>query len=284
MAREALPKCPQCASPMVRRKGSRGEFYGCSRYSKGCRGTRDIIKYPDLNPADLAPGSPQQQDIWSFLANGTENALVEARAGSGKTYTITEGVYRLRGLKIAVFSFNAHIIREMNNKLKAKGINWVRGLTYNGFGYKCVKSAYPNSELYEDKLESIVSELFTESTDDGNIIRSATCKLTRLCKCYLEDGRDQESLSEMIERFNVDLYGVQEYDDDSYERRLQKVMALVPRALDTCLSRRTTIDFDDQVWFTVKLHLPVERFDMVLVDEAQDTNRMQQELIKMACP
>jgi ATP-dependent exoDNAse (exonuclease V) beta subunit len=32
------------------------------------------------------------------------------------------------------------------------------------------------------------------------------------------------------------------------------------------------------------LNLPVERFDMVLVDEAQDTNMMQQRLIEMVCP
>ena len=33
--------CPMCNSPMVRRKGSRGEFWGCSRYP-ACKGTRNI--------------------------------------------------------------------------------------------------------------------------------------------------------------------------------------------------------------------------------------------------
>ncbi|HEY4690134.1 MAG TPA: type I DNA topoisomerase [Anaerolineae bacterium] len=33
--------CPRCGSPMVKRAGSRGEFWGCSRYPQ-CKGTRNI--------------------------------------------------------------------------------------------------------------------------------------------------------------------------------------------------------------------------------------------------
>jgi restriction system protein len=41
----AAPSCPICAQPMVLRKAKRGlnaggSFWGCSAYSKGCRGTR----------------------------------------------------------------------------------------------------------------------------------------------------------------------------------------------------------------------------------------------------
>lgn len=36
------PQCPDCSSQMVKRNGKNGEFWGCSRYSKGCRGTRQV--------------------------------------------------------------------------------------------------------------------------------------------------------------------------------------------------------------------------------------------------
>lgn len=41
------PKCPRCSKPMVRRVAKRGvaagkDFWGCSAYSTGCRGTREI--------------------------------------------------------------------------------------------------------------------------------------------------------------------------------------------------------------------------------------------------
>lgn len=41
------PSCPRCGKPMVRRVAKRGAtagkaFWGCSEYSRGCRGTREI--------------------------------------------------------------------------------------------------------------------------------------------------------------------------------------------------------------------------------------------------
>jgi restriction system protein len=43
----AEPTCPRCSKPMVRRVAKKGaaagkDFWGCSAYSTGCRGTRDI--------------------------------------------------------------------------------------------------------------------------------------------------------------------------------------------------------------------------------------------------
>jgi restriction system protein len=43
----AEPNCPRCAKPMVRRIAKKGPaagkgFWGCSDYSAGCRGTREI--------------------------------------------------------------------------------------------------------------------------------------------------------------------------------------------------------------------------------------------------
>jgi DNA topoisomerase-3 len=35
------PPCPKCAATMVARKGSYGEFWGCSRYPE-CKGTRPV--------------------------------------------------------------------------------------------------------------------------------------------------------------------------------------------------------------------------------------------------
>jgi DNA topoisomerase I len=37
----SLPVCPRCGSPMVKRSGPRGEFWGCSTFPK-CKGTRSV--------------------------------------------------------------------------------------------------------------------------------------------------------------------------------------------------------------------------------------------------
>lgn len=43
------PECPQCAKPMVARVARKGgaagkEFWGCSGYTSGCRGTREMLR------------------------------------------------------------------------------------------------------------------------------------------------------------------------------------------------------------------------------------------------
>jgi ribosomal protein L37AE/L43A len=35
------PTCPKCGSPMIKRTGPRGEFWGCSTFPK-CKGTRNV--------------------------------------------------------------------------------------------------------------------------------------------------------------------------------------------------------------------------------------------------
>lgn len=284
MAEQVKITCPMCNAPMRLRNGKRGQFYGCSRYPN-CTGTRDYIDYNAAPKVNLVKGSPEQEAIWHWLENGTENGLIEARAGTGKTFTIVNAVARLRGKKVGVFSFNNHIIKELNEKLQKENIFWARGHTFNAFGFRCVKN-HPklrDAELFEDKLPTLLLELVPEDTAEGNIVRTATAKLVRLCKCYMEDGKDMEVLSELIERFNIDTNG-DDISEAQYEERMDRIYRAVPKALDMCLNRRATMDFDDQVWWTVKMRLPVERFDIVMIDEAQDTNKMQQELVKMACP
>jgi superfamily I DNA/RNA helicase len=231
------------------------------------------------------PGSPEQEEIWHWLENGTENGLLEARAGTGKTFTIVNAVARLRGKRVGVFSFNNHIIKELNEKLKKEGIYWAKGYTFNAFGFKTIKN-HPQlglAELFNDKLPTLLAEMLPEDTAAENTVRYATERLVRLCKCYMEDGKDADTLVELAEKFNIDFNG-DDITPEQLDERIDRVHRLVPRVLDLCLNRRATLDYDDQVWWTVKMRLPTERFDIVLVDEAQDTNKMQQELVKMVCP
>jgi hypothetical protein len=40
---EPAPQCPDCGAQMVKRKSKTGsEFWGCSNFRKGCRGTRQV--------------------------------------------------------------------------------------------------------------------------------------------------------------------------------------------------------------------------------------------------
>lgn len=45
--------CPTCKSPMRSINGKNGAFFGCTRYSAGCRGTRDSSEVPPVGEAFL---------------------------------------------------------------------------------------------------------------------------------------------------------------------------------------------------------------------------------------
>lgn len=258
----SIPLCPYCNKIMKERSGKRGKFYGCTGYP-ACKGTRDIVVYPET--IKLVSGSPEQERIWDWLQNGTENGLIEAKAGSGKTFTIVNAVARLRGVKVGIFSFNNHIIKEMNEQLQREGISWARGSTYNSFGARAIRNSHLQSaELFKDKLNTVVTEAFPDPTEEGYVIRNATERLVRLCKCYMEDGEDQDVLSELVEKFNIEINGdCNDYEE--IEKRTEYIFSLVPQVLQLCLKRQSTYDFDDQVWWVVKMGLPVEKFDLVFL-------------------
>lgn len=276
-----IPKCPYCATSMILRNGSRGQFWGCSRFPT-CKGTRNYI---EEKPIKLAPGSPEQMAIWDWLEKGTENGMIPSNAGTGKTYTLVNGVMRLKGKKVAIFSFNTHIIKEMNEKLAKEGISWASGMTYNSFGNKTIKNNphFKNSTLFKDKVPTILAELYPDGQEGDYTVRAAAGRLVDLCKNFLIDGTDAEALSELVDRFSIEINGDCKTWED-LERRTAIVFDLVPKALKLCLSRKSTYDYNDQVWWVVKMNLPVEKFDVVMIDECQDTNKMQQVLMEMVCP
>jgi superfamily I DNA/RNA helicase len=219
----------------------------------------------------IVPGTPQQEAIFDFVLHGKQHGLIEARAGSGKTFTIVQSALRLpAGLRVIVFAFNTHIAHEMNTQLRASGNRLVQASTFNGFGWRELRKSYPNSQLMREKLEVIITPY---AGNDREILGSAA-RLARLCKANLMDGNDREYLMYLAGRHNIELPDLRE----------ERVLSLVPLVLEECLEHEAAADFDDQVWLTVKRRVPVDQFDLILIDEAQDTNRVQRELVRMACP
>jgi superfamily I DNA/RNA helicase len=248
---------------MIARSGAHGQHIFSRRYEMSPK-ARKFTSTP-------APGSPQQEQIWTDLQHGTEHLMVEARAGTGKTYSIVNGLARLAPMqRVAVLAFNVHVAKELNSRLQMLGVNWVRALTFNSLGYAAVRKAFPKAQLMEDKLPAIVRPYARGDRD----VAAATMRLVRLCKNTLTDGTDLGALENLADRYGIEMP----------ELREDFVFSLVPIVLQECLDKTGAVDFDDQIWLPIKLGLPIEHFDLVMVDESQDTNRAQQALMFMACP
>lgn len=231
----------------------------------------------------------------SRSTDSAPHLIVEARAGTGKTTTLVEGLKRIKGIpsdlapspqqaavwecmglsaghaqSICFVAFNKSIATELQARVPA-GCD---AMTMHSIGYKAVTKAFgrqePNSYVVQDHVSEILERDIREIRKYEPDLLSATEKLVSLCKMNLTDPTP-EKLAEMAAYYDVDMNGSS-----------GKVFDLVPKVLDRCRSPKGRISFDDMIWLPVVMNLPVYRYDLLLVDEAQDLNRCQQALAKMA--
>lgn len=300
--------CPQCGAPMILRNSYRGAFFGCSAFPT-CRGTRAFSDYkpeekkpaPALKPMGAkrgwaavaealanepepaesvkpvkVKGSPQQDSIWKEITKGKTHLVINALAGTGKSFTLVHGVLRLRQTKglekarIGIFAFNVHIAREVGAKLNELGITDVFSATWNSFAWRQLRKALTTVEMMEDKLESILEEIIPEA--EIRPLGGAVGKMVRLLKCHMYEPTT-ENMEELMERFDI----------DCSQEQIPDVFGYATRAMQECWKRDGVADFDDQIWMVVKGQLPVDQFDIVMVDESQDLSTNQQMLAMMAC-
>lgn len=237
--------------------------------------------------------------------------IVEARAGTGKTTTLVEGLRRIKGAPTSGFvpspqqqavfdamelsrgkvnsicfvAFNKSIADELKTRVPAG----CEAMTMHSMGFRAIRKVFPRVDA-GDRGKWLVTDLIAEIV--GRDIRKlrrdpkwvvaikATEELVGLCKmnltgCDWSEGGDKwsDALDQLASHYNVDLNGSRD-----------RVFDLVPKVLERCkdAARNGRINFDDMIWLPVVLNLPVERYDLLLVDEAQDLNRCQQALAKRA--
>ena len=228
--------------------------------------------------------------------NSMPHIIVQARAGTGKTTTLVEGLKVVKGMPtkiqpsdqqqsiweamtqghkpttVAFCAFNSSIA----NELKSRVPSGVEAFTVHSMGYRAVRSAFPRINKADGgKVKGLISELLEMSICDMQrtkpVVAKATEQLVKLCKMNLTDDLDY-----LVSHYQVD---IESEDGVSYR---DEIYDLVPRVLDRCrnVSRDTVIDFDDMIWLPVVLNLPCFRYDLLIVDEAQDLNRCQQSLAR----
>lgn len=232
------------------------------------------------------------------------HVVVIARAGTGKTTTLVEGLKALKGLPTSIdpspqqravwdaillskdrcksvcfAAFNKTIAEE----LKARVPAGCEASTLHSLGFRSVRKRYGNVEVSEKRVKGIVLRLLKmdEQTlrDDDPLLLSRVEQLVSLCKVNLLTGTTAD-LNGLCDRYDVefgDLDGTNEAYDAADALR-ERVFALVPKVLAECRKVEVDhcIDYDDMIWIPVVNELPCWRNDLLLVDEAQDMNRCQQ--------
>lgn len=197
---------------------------------------------------------------WS-KSRESRTLVVEAGPGCGKTRTLTELLPLIpRSLDVCYLAFNKHTVADMRQKAEKKGLTHIKIRTDHSLGFAACRAAFGNDlKVDKHKVDAILEGMLPR--DQFGYLYSPIKKLVSLVKANLL-GTSREELLELVTYHNIDLNGETEV-----------VFMTVAAVVAKCLSITSVVDYDDQVWLPVVLNLPCHQHDMLLVDEAQDTNK-----------
>lgn len=231
-------------------------------------------------PADFTGFRPtsEQSALLGFLQASDQNLFVEAGAGCGKTTTSLWLLGHLTGTRCMV-AFNVAIKHDIEEKAPAG----VDVMTMNALGFRALKRAYNAREI---EVDSNYSWRLLEARYGSDEVRGK--------------GRDGENAatfwSQVVKLYDLARGGLAETSEDcevlssSHDLPfLDEGRYTVARAAEVVLSLMAdrasgtacpeAIDFVDQLWLPVARNLPMSGYDVLVIDEAQDTNAVQVELL-----
>lgn len=222
--------------------------------------------------------SDEQLAIFGFFRDGRGNLVCRARAGTGKTTTILEGIKHAPERARIVCAFNKRIADEL--RAKVDGAAEVK--TLHGIGFSVIQRYWEGVRLDDKRGWELAREAAGEQSPDDMIKKVA--KLAGIGKGTGIHPDDPELYDELLElgiRFDI------EPDDEWIEAgwTLERVAQCAILAMQKAREReeRPRIDFDDMIYLPLANRWARPRYDLVVVDEAQDMNAAQLELAQRVC-
>jgi ATP-dependent DNA helicase UvrD/PcrA len=207
--------------------------------------------------------TPQQQDVFDAAIHGTRHIIVNASAGSGKTWTIVETARRISPRAISVFiAFNKSIANTLREKLPP----YCKSSTFHSHCLGALKLGLPRfPNVDEDKTRKIFRTLCEGDKEEFYTYAPFVTKL-------VEYGKSQPT----VEPAWQDLIDYHQLLCDGSEERGIKYAA---QTFALSIKDHANIDYNDMIYLTWLLNVPFVRADYLFVDEAQDLNAIQHALL-----
>lgn len=215
---------------------------------------------------DFTP-SIYQEKFFDWVEHGVGNALIRAKAGSGKSVSAVSSMKLIPKTEKCLFiAFNKSIADHLNESLKSRQNCTAR--TTHSLGLLMIKRNIGSDvELDEYKYRNYLKKNISElTTTEGEIMTNS----------QVEEYID--SITKLIDysRFNL----------AQSEREINEIAQKydIPVSFDECIVTRKclewgkentkTIDYTDMIWLPVELSLkPIGlTYDWVYFDEAQDAS------------
>ena len=242
---------------------------------------------------DKSIGRKQDQMVWTVqqvaifawfaLVTGTKSLVVRARAGTGKTTTIVEGIKRYvaeclnsgKTVSVLATSFAKKITTVLETRLASlKGVD-VKSLHSLGFYYVRQKVRGVKLDATSRKFDLARKvEPFA-----SNCVIQLIAKLHTLAREQLPLATCGADLKELAERF--DCVPTDECEDDDWT--LEGLCDAAYDCMVLASKEYRVIDFADQIFLPLRNRWTFPLYDLIVVDETQDMTEAQLMLAQAAC-
>lgn len=242
---------------------------------------------PDLNQQILQDLNPPQREAVSY---GSGPLLVFAGAGSGKTRVITRRIAWLvaQGLhpaEILALTFTNKAANEMKERLVGLLGPVARHMWVGTFHSLLLRILRPNAELL-----GFTNSFTILDTDEQKTLLKQVLKDLRIDEHYLAPADAHRQISHAKNHMlGPQDYEAQEAKGFRQHQAYYQDIARVYQAYQKALKDQNSMDFDDILLYAVQLFRQNPevlaaysgRFRHILVDEYQDTNKVQYEVLRL---
>jgi superfamily I DNA/RNA helicase len=251
--------------------------------------------------------SKQQAAVFQWTLEGEGSAIVSAVAGAGKTTTLTRAMGLMSG-RVAFTSFGNKIVKEIKHKVEELGLarNDLHISTMHSMGLKVWMKSFPKSKVEPTKVTKIIDMFLLTNPDEYEVFRPHRAfvrKLVMFGKNHLigvgkrpamnnlvvwEKLMKHYSLDESLPEFMTDDKGqiVLDANKVPVPYDVKPLLAFVAEVFEKSAKMcPIQIDQGDMLYAPLFYNVKVDRYNFVVLDEAQDTNPAQRELaVRMLLP
>lgn len=238
-----------------------------------------------MAPTTSRTWSGQQQRIFDWFETGSGNLVVRARAGTGKTTTIIEGINRAPESSILLCAFNKRIQEELSARISNPN---AQACTLHSLGFKCVLKFWEGIRVGEstskpgklNRADFLAEKVCGATAPD--YIKRLVSKLHSKAREIKPHARNVGEITDILYQFEC--APEESWDSAGYGVAYVEEKALAAMELAaTVRPVETGIDFADMIFLPVRNHWLVQTFALVVVDEAQDMTVAQLEIARGVC-
>lgn len=213
--------------------------------------------------------TPQQIAVYNWVENPNpvkRNLTIKAGAGSGKSTTAVKAMKRAKG-KIKMMAFGSKAAKELEHKLSSMGLSNIDASTFHQAGKRMLYKAFGYHTVNNSKV-FYITEKFCQS-EELTYARNFISKLVGYAKQNAFGVKGETSIDNTQAWMDVISHHDMVLEADVDFLTVIEIAKLVLLESNKDLK---CIDFDDMQYLPLIYDVDCEKYDWVVIDEAQDTN------------